>query len=439
MTRVDSIKIAWSPILDNWTISTTTTNLSYVCNAQIDKQVGNNADSFTFKLYDPNGTYRTQFSNGDYINIYSSTDAGSTWTSEITGWIRTTSANINVDTPYVVISGLNRLERLLGFITPVSGAANKRSADTWIRQILREVNTQNGAASYSGGAEPTSVTINPGYESRYIYGGLLSEWTTAGNDVITQSGLLTDQGFVRGDQVAFELIETLSTTDYAGVNHGYFLDANNYFHWVPYNDNSSGPISTYQQETTLGMQSYDTYNYFIIYGGKNLYNTAGIKDFRYDIVQCTRDGIKAKVVYDTGAGEKVKSEMERALRDQAKYSDAKFPFATAYPFSPPANWGDSSVCNNDSDMNSRYVKEVLVRIRSDAEKLLFFQTKRGFTLQRRATPLESIYLHVLGGYYADGVSGKMLRCNRISKTFDLQNGWVVNEEMAEDVNKVFQQ
>ena len=420
-------------------------NLTGILSASVDQELGKKSDSLTFRVHDPYETLFERMNAGDVIKIYSSVDGGTTETLEIDGVVREMSKSFAMNDTDLVVNGLNKLELVLGLITPVAGREGQsRPADYWIRQVIREVNTQNGCASYSGDngdGEPTSVTIVD--SSKYIYSGLKSEWQSVGNDEITNTALYANAGFNTGEEIAFEVIEKLSSQQYAGRLHMMYLDTSNRFRWLPLDVETDGTLSSDNVNTRLTKSQFQDYNYFIIKAGKNLYDNAGIIDFRYDLIQATANGIKAKVLLLEGIRKTVATEMERKMRNEAKWSEDTAPFSTSYPFTLPSSWvnGGASVAS-DSELNSEFVDEVLVRAGREAETQLLLRSKSGVK-NTFVLPPESDQqtAHLLGGYYVDPNSSFIgntpnLRIVKRQKNYSPKNGWETTIVLEEDADKL---
>lgn len=413
-------------------------DITHLTKIQTVVKLGKTADSFTLNIFDMEGGednyWYSRIESGDLINIYSSTDGGVTETQEINGVVKQKTKRKSPDSMSVTVTGLNRLESLLGLITTVASRIGQRKpADYWIRLILREVNTQNNYAIYTGGVEPSGVTIlRP---EKYIYGGLLTEWDAVSNDKRTDLNISTE--FYRGDQIAFELIESLSSKELSGDNHLYYIDANNYFRWVIYDPTTSGTLPSNYQDAKYDKNEYDLINYLVMSAGKNLYKNATIKSFKYDLLSATENGIKAKAVYLEGTNEIVLNELRLKLKSDGYFTESDFPFSSTYPFTPPATWDDTTAVTTDAELNAAFVTEVVRRIDNYALDYLELKTKptikHGFVVPDGENQQTN---YVIGGLYTDPFTGKDLRVTTRTKTFTPQDGWITDIIAEEDFNKV---
>jgi len=444
MVGVHTTRVTWTKVTVDGSNSIlgVATDLTGLIQVQVNTKLGKSADSFTIKLFDIEGGvedyWRDRIASGDLLKVYSSTDGGVSEVLEIDGIVKQVSKKISPDDKNLVFTGLNRLESLLGLITPIPSLAGQtQTPDYWIRLIIREANTQNDYASYAGGVvdgESSGVTIKR--PDRYIIGGTLSEWIAAGNPQISTSYNTTSR-FYKGDQIAFETIEELSSETYAGIQHYFYLDGQNQFIWKALDTVVSGPLPDKYESAKFDKNEYDIVNYVIISAGKNLYGNATIKNFKYDLVSATENGIRAKTLY-TVTGEVIVKELNRKMKSDGYYDASVFPFSDTYPFTLPAEWTNkgSSVAN-DAALNIEFVDEVIIRTNLEADTYLTLRTSPTMK-SKRVVPDEDDQQtnFVLGGYYTDPYSLKKLRVQARTKTFTAKKGWVTDLTMEEDYDKI---
>ena len=442
MVKQHVIKVLHTPV----TIDTATNAITFgvqeeitgVSNANVEAQIGKTADTFSFRISDVFGGVKHYWwgkvNPADLITIYSSDNAGSTWTTEMSGVVKQVGKQFDPNNFDTTVSGLNRLELLLGTISPVaSGAGQTKTADYWIRLILREVNTAGGYADYSGdtNGEPTVKTIHR--SDKYIYGGLLSEWTSVGNSTGT---INTPTDFYRGDQIAFETIETLSGERWAGFNAMFYIDQNNYFRWVQMSNTSAGHYPLDHQSTRINHEVTNDYNYVIVVGGNNLYGNASIKNFKYDLVRATENGIRAKVVYLDGVSAQCTTELRQFFVNTKNYDQTKFPFALTYPTSPPPQWYARDSIGSDAALNSAFVDEVYRRLDQYADTFLQVHAQSGYKVDYELPDGVDQHAYTIAGYYTDDFLGEDIRVVGVSRNFTMADGWRTSLKMEEDFDKL---
>ena len=340
---------------------------------------GASADSFSMSiLNDSTNSLMESINIDDRVKIYGRLDSSAIASSDLVydGLVNAKSNSKTTDNNSVIISGLNRLEKLFNALVSTTGETGvTHTSSYWIANIIRQVNDFNSL----GGTNRQIL---------YVYNGLDQDGNSTG-DANTIAETNTPISFVRGFEKAFKLIEELCKPDFTGgYNYVHRMDENNKFHYLKRTDTLSDTlefgVDINSQRTQKGM--FDIVNYIILNAGKSLYDMT-ILQFDYRVESINKFGWKVKLL-----NESLASVFENELRnvDQLTWTeDSRFPVGN-YPFDtgPLGVFEEISntTINNDSELNSAFVDEILASAKKHINKLLDVQAGASYKINLNTLP-----------------------------------------------------
>ena len=381
------------------------TELSNILSVSVNLQLGEAADSFNFSIVNYDDNQLNFFKIDDLVKIYGSLD-GSTYVLLLDGIINGKNNTSTIDSKTVAISGLNRLEKLFNALVSTTGEGVQRTASYWIKNILEQVNEFNQ------------------------FGGTDREIFYNDTTIVPTTKLID---YRKGFEKAFKLIEELSQDQYTDDGqYIYYLDTNNYFHWKPKPQTSSGELEygdeIFTHKTTKGM--YDVVNYIIMNCGKSPYG-ATILQMDYNVESINKFGWKVKLI----SRESIANELRQRDQDnnyKPEFWDDGAEFPNAYPYLPV--WGEGSTVANDGEYNTAFLDVCLQAGKEAIGALLNNTTGATFKIN---TEMEPSFSYVLGEIHSLKIpdnfwtTPQTIRLSGINYSFGI-GGWTTDLKFKED-------
>lgn len=318
------------------TYETTPVEFTGIKNVSVTIGIGNNADTFSFAISNTSGDSFLNTAINDRVIIYSSYD-GITYNQLIDGIVEQKDVSRDVDDNSVVVSGMNRLEKLFNSLVQTTGENVAKTADSWIQLILDQINANNPDLQIgwaSGNASLDSAYAVP---------------------------------FVRDYVQAFTLIDELSRPEYTdGKSYIYYLNSDNEFVWVPRPETTSATPAFGSEIKSIKVSKgiWDTVNAFVMYCGESPYGTS-ITHFDYDVLSVNKNGWKMKPVLAQRLAEDLQTIEWAKMVADAKYSEG-----SRFPSSYPYIMTDGTSVSGDGEFNTAFVEQVLVQAKNKAKQLL---------------------------------------------------------------------
>jgi len=279
-------KIEWTSASDS-----STEDITEAVEINEDEGIETTVDKFNFRIL--MGSMSATPAIRDLIKIYFDEGPDTPTTLVMDGEITELAHSYNVDGTFIVIRGMNRLERLLNSPRPFTAAVNFEYA---------AADAQDGVARHGVPGIIANLIDLANDTKREGQTDITYDVTSLPPTVIG-GGAFPDlpQPYYKDWQSVFEHIETLSRNEWTQDGHYvFFLDTSNKFNWVPLDSAPySDPVSSFVLEgnDVIGWSSFhavfDVINAVIMNAGKDL-NGNTILAFGLDVTSMGQYGIKWK-------------------------------------------------------------------------------------------------------------------------------------------------